>query len=170
MSIQDIKAFISVSDNLSLGGQPTEIQLNELGKAGFKAVVNLGLLHQSYSLADEDGTVQSLGMEYRHIPVDFKSPGIRSLRDFFTTMDEYNDRKVFVHCAANYRVTCFVSLYLRSRQKWSTSQAHDLISRVWEPDEIWQEFMRYASSVFHLDQTQTMGSGGPMAEGVSRAR
>ena len=96
MSIQEIEAFIPLSANLALGGQPTEAHLKEISEVGFKTVINLGLLDQPYSLTDEAGAVQSLGMEYHHIPVDFKSPGTRELHHFFETMDECTDRKTFV--------------------------------------------------------------------------
>jgi hypothetical protein len=38
-------------------------------------------------------------------------------------MDASRDKKVFVHCAANYRVSSFVALYGEARLGWSRSRA-----------------------------------------------
>ena len=39
-----------------------------------------------YSLADEAGTVRSLGMDYVHIPVQFKAPTEADLLAFFAAI------------------------------------------------------------------------------------
>src|SRR5262245_20541165 len=119
MAIQGIKNFISVSPTLSTAGQPSEDQLREVARAGFEVVINLGLLDPRYCLADEGGVVESLGMKYHHIPVDFAAPQPRDLENFFNVMDASHHRNVFVHCAANYRVSTFVGLYGQARLGWS---------------------------------------------------
>ena len=50
-------------------------------------------------------------MAYRHIPVKFEAPAVEDFRAFVSAMDEWSDRKVFVHCAANFRVSAFVAVY-----------------------------------------------------------
>ena len=141
MAIHGIRNFIDVSPNLSTAGQPSEDQLRELARAGFEVVINLGLLDPRYCLANEQGLVESLGMGYRHIPVDFTAPQSRDLEDFFTVMDASHDKKVFVHCAANYRVSSFVGLYGQTRLGWSADQADAHIRRVWEPNDTWTSFI-----------------------------
>jgi len=87
MPIDDIKNFIAVSDRLGTAGQPSEAQLRDVADAGFEVVVNLGLLDPRYCLADEAGSVASLGLAYHHIPVDFNAPQPDDLRRFFDAMD-----------------------------------------------------------------------------------
>ena len=106
----DIRNFVGLSDSLATAGQPSEPQLKTLA-AGFEMVVNLGLLDPRVCLPDEPGLIQSLGMAYRHIPVDFNAPRFENLERFFEVMDASRDQRVFVHCAANYRVSAFVALY-----------------------------------------------------------
>jgi protein tyrosine phosphatase (PTP) superfamily phosphohydrolase (DUF442 family) len=141
MAIEDIRNFVSVSDNLATGGQPTEQQIRDVARAGFAVVVNLGLLDPRYCLADEAGLVQSLGLVYHHIPVDFKAPHGGDLGKFFDVMDESSGQKVFVHCAANYRVSSFIALYGQARLGWSADQADAHIKRVWSLDDTWKTFV-----------------------------
>ena len=141
MTIHGIRNFIDVSPNLSTAGQPSEDQLRELALDGCEVVINLGLLDPRYCLADEQGLVESLGMKYRHIPVDFTAPQPRDLENFFDVMDASHSRKVFVHCAANYRVSSFVGLYGEARWGWSADQADAHVRRVWEPNDTWKGFM-----------------------------
>src|SRR5438105_13496653 len=98
MAIEDIRNFVSVSGDLATGGQPTEAQLHDVARAGYEVVVNLGLLDPRYCLADEAGLVQSLGMAYDHVPVDFTAPEAADLEKFFGVMEACAQKKVFVHC------------------------------------------------------------------------
>ena len=141
MALDDIKNFISVSDRLGTAGQPSEAQLPEIAAAGFEVVVNLGLLDPRYCLADEAGSVANLGLDYHHIPVDFNAPQRGDLERFFSVMDASRDKKVFVHCAANYRVSSFVALYHEARQRWSPQQGDAHMRRVWEPNDTWTRFI-----------------------------
>ena len=141
MALDEIKNFIAVSDDLGTAGQPTETQLRDVAAAGFEVVVNLGLLDPRYCLADEAGTVQSLGLEYHHIPVDFNAPQAGDLRQFLDAMDAARGKQVFVHCAANYRVSAFVAIYGETRLGWTREHADAHIRKVWEPNATWARFL-----------------------------
>ncbi|HVU51227.1 MAG TPA: protein tyrosine phosphatase family protein [Polyangia bacterium] len=141
MAITDIRNFVAVDERLATAGQPTEDQLRDVAADGYAAVVNLGLLDPKYCLADEAGLVRSLGMAYRHIPVRFDAPTLEDFRAFVEAMDERAGAKTFVHCAANYRVSAFVSLYGELRLGWSRDRADRLARRVWSPDETWLAFI-----------------------------
>jgi protein tyrosine phosphatase (PTP) superfamily phosphohydrolase (DUF442 family) len=144
MAIAEIKNFVSVSDALATAGQPSEDQLHQLAQEGFEVIINLGLLDPRYCLADEAEAVRSLSMEYHHIPVDFQAPKRADLEQFFQVMDACTEKKVFVHCAANYRVSSFISLYGQARFGWSLEQANEHIRRLWEPNEVWMAFIEEA--------------------------
>ena len=141
MAIEHIRNFIPVSERLATGGQPSEQQIRELTAAGFDVVVNLGLLDPRYCLADEAGLVESLGVAYFHIPVDFKAPRSEDLETFFNVMESSRGKHVFVHCAANYRVSSFVALYGQAKLGWSVEDADAHIRRVWEPNDVWVGFI-----------------------------
>lgn len=141
MGIEEIRGFVSLSDNLATAGQPFEEQIRELAKEGFEVIINLGLLDPRYCLENEAGLVHSLGLEYRHIPVDFQAPKIEDLKQFFAAMEASQGKKLFVHCAANYRVSSFISLYGQAKLGWSLRQAEEHIEKLWEPNEVWARFI-----------------------------
>ena len=80
-------------------------------------------------------------MIYVHIPVQFATPEEADLLAFFDAMDAHRERRILVHCAANYRVTAFIGLYRVARQGWSSGEAFDLMRTVWEPNEVWTNFI-----------------------------
>jgi uncharacterized protein (TIGR01244 family) len=132
----------AVDDAIGTSGQPTEAQLAGIAQAGFRTVINLALHDDPrYSLPDEAATVQSLGMRYVHIPVQFGSPTEADLLAFFAAMEAYGGEKVWVHCAANMRVSVFLGLYRVLRQGWPQEQAFELMRGLWEPNETWSAFI-----------------------------
>ena len=132
-----------VNDRLATSGQPSEAQLRGIAEAGYRVVINLALHDDPrYSLKDERASVESLGMRYIHIPVQFKSPTHDDLQKFFDAMDEHRDERIWLHCAANMRVSCFFGLYQVIREGLPQEQAFDVMDSVWEPDEVWTAFMR----------------------------
>lgn len=137
----NIYNFALVSENLATAGQPSEEQLQDIAGEGYQTVINLGLPDPRYCLEDEAGLVQSLGMDYVHIPVDFQAPTLADLEQFFQAMDMLKDKKVFVHCAANYRVSSFVSLYGQARLGWDSARAESHIQKLWQPNETWRNFI-----------------------------
>ena len=140
--LSEITNFYFLTDRIAASGQPSEAQLEEVRDAGYEVVINLALHdNPEYSLPDEKGTVEGLGMDYIHIPVLFDHPTQQNLEDFFEAMRENEDRKVLVHCAMNYRVSAFMGLYLRVVKKMSHAESFTLMCKVWEPDEVWAPFI-----------------------------
>src|SRR5688572_26948507 len=105
--LSEISGYRAVGDRLGTAGQPTEGQLRTVREAGFEAVINLALPTSDGALATEGSVVTCLGMSYVHIPVDFQAPTPQDFRAFCRVMDAFDDRPVFVHCAANKRVSAF---------------------------------------------------------------
>ncbi|MEO8752551.1 MAG: hypothetical protein ABI624_07730, partial [Casimicrobiaceae bacterium] len=56
-------------------------------------------------------------------------------------MDGARGRRVWVHCAANMRVTAFLGLYWRLRQGWPEEKAFALMRDVWQPNGTWASFI-----------------------------
>jgi len=137
-----IKNFVSVGDGLATAGQPSELELGEVAAGGFQVIVNLGLLDPRYCLADEAAVVRALGLEYHHLPVDFQAPSVADFERFTAVMRAASGKRTFVHCAANYRVSCFVALYGEAALGWSREEADAHVARVWTPNETWLAFLR----------------------------
>ena len=137
----DIRNFVAVTGDLATSGQPTEEQLAAVKSQGFEVVVNLGLLDPKYCLPDEAKTVDALGMAYHHLPVDIQRPTLEDFDAFRHVMQQERGRRVFVHCAANIRVSCFVALFGESDLGWSREQADAHVARLWKPNPVWAGFL-----------------------------
>ena len=93
--------------------------------------------------ADEGAIVQDQGIAYTYIPVDFDAPTHADFEAFAAAMDAHAGEKVHVHCAANYRVTAFYSVYALERGLWTEDEAARFVRDVWDPSEFpaWQSFI-----------------------------
>jgi len=140
--LESIKNFRRVDERLATAGQPTEAQLDAVAMQGFEVVINLALHDDPrYSLPDEAAHVKSLGLRYVHIPVQFAHPTEQDLLAFFEAMDENASRRVFVHCAANWRVSAFLGLHGVIRQGKTREEAFELMRGLWEANEVWSAFI-----------------------------
>ena len=139
--LEDIKAFLRLSDTLGTAGQPTEAQFAAVKDAGFDIVVNLALTTSSGALPDERAVVSKLGMEYVHLPVNWDAPMVEDAARFFEVMDANRDKHCFVHCAANMRVSAFVYLYRVLRRGVADEDAARDLHRIWVPEGGWQRFI-----------------------------
>lgn len=140
--ISSARNYRRIDERLITAGQPDEEQLASCAAGGIQVVINLALHDDPrYSLSDEGTTVESHGMRYIHIPVQFSAPSQADLESFFDAMDEHAGHNVLVHCAANYRVAVFLALYRVVRQRWTEEAAFDFMRSVWEPDQVWSAFI-----------------------------
>jgi protein tyrosine phosphatase (PTP) superfamily phosphohydrolase (DUF442 family) len=142
VAISDIHNFRQAAPDLATSGQPREEELAAIAAAGYAVVINLALHDDPrYSLRDEASSVLALGMEYVHIPVQFAAPTAQDLALFFDAMDRSRGRRVWVHCAANMRVTAFLGLYRQVREGWPEERAFALMRDVWQPNGVWASFI-----------------------------
>ena len=140
--LSEIYCFRAVGDKLGTAGQPTQEQFRTVREAGFEAVINLALPTSDNALPNEGSVVTGLGMSYIHIPVDFKAPTAQDFRGFCRVMAAFDEGPVFVHCAANKRVSAFVFLYRVLCQHVALPDAERDLHTVWQPDEIWSQFIQ----------------------------
>lgn len=145
-ALEQIYNFRWRAPDLVTAGQPLEEELRAVAEAGFEVVINLALLDAEYSLSDEAGLVRSLGMAFFHIPVVWESPTLENLQQFFALMRQVQGRKVFLHCAANMRVSVFLALYRILQLGWPDADAMAQVTDIWEPDAIWKAFIQKALS------------------------
>ena len=91
---------MKISDQVTVGAQPSEDQLQQLGEQGFKSVVNFrteGEEDQPLSPQAEGEKVKTGGLEYLHIPVSMKAMGpelVDQFREKFADLP----KPVYAHC------------------------------------------------------------------------
>lgn len=143
MSAEEIYNYRGVTDQICTGGQPTEEQLRSAAAEGFTRVINLATIDPGRSLEDEGGLVRSLGMTYHHIPVAWENPQESDFAAFESAMQESSGEKTLIHCAANFRVTAFYSLYAMKHLGWTEARADEFRRSIWEGSDypIWEKFI-----------------------------
>lgn len=112
--------FVSVGDDMFIGGQPTERALRDLHAKGVTTVVNLRMPEEMSRVGfDEAALVKELGMRYVHIPMRGtpENPyGPKALDQFAAAMSSA-DGKVLLHCTIAWRASHLWAAYLiRERQ------------------------------------------------------
>lgn len=143
MTTNEIFNYIKVNDRLITGGMPTADQLRAAAEEGVTAVINLATFNPGYSLEREDELVESLGMAYVHIPVQWDDPTDADFADFEEAFTRLSSGKVLLHCAANFRVTAFYSLYARKHLGWTPEQAEAFRAQIWAGSDypVWEAFV-----------------------------
>lgn len=136
-----IADFLQLTPSLATAGQPSPEDLAQLRQDGYEVVINLATPSSPGAILDEDQQVKRLEMKYIAIPVIWDAPTAKNLADFFAAMEQVHDRKVFVHCARNMRVSAFIYLYRVMELKWTDDQAAPDLLKIWQPNETWTRFI-----------------------------
>ncbi|MEM7716757.1 MAG: protein tyrosine phosphatase family protein [Cyanobacteria bacterium P01_A01_bin.68] len=140
--LENIYNYLKISDKIATAGQPSVEQFSHIKEAGYQVVINLALKDSSNALRNEKEIVETGGMQYIHIPVIWENPTEDKLQEFIQVMKTNVDKKVFVHCAANKRVSAFIYLYRRSQESIDEEIAKKDLDKIWVPNEIWQQFIQ----------------------------
>ena len=138
--MKSILNYIKVSENISTAGQPTKEQFKEIQKNGFDVVINLAM-HNKGALKKEDKIVTKHNMMYIHIPITWKKPEVDRLKLFLEILKtlESENKKVFIHCIMNYRVSAFMYHYKKSVLKEKNVK---LISpKEFKPNKVWKRML-----------------------------
>jgi protein tyrosine phosphatase (PTP) superfamily phosphohydrolase (DUF442 family) len=146
--MENIYNYLKISDKIATAGQPSVEEFSDIKQAGYQIVINLALKDSSNALPNEQDIVESQGMQYIHIPVIWENPTEENLQDFIGVMKTNADQKVFVHCAANKRVSAFIYLYRRYQESVSDEAAKKDLHQIWIPNETWQQFIQQVGNKY----------------------
>ena len=146
-TLQKIRGFLLLTENWATSGQPKISHFTAIKDAGFELVVNL--LPESETLSGEPELVRELGMDYVSIPVIWTMPTPENFAAFVAVMQANDERKLYVHCAANMRVSAFFYLYRTLYLGMDEATARADQAKIWEPIPIWEEFIASIQQQFH---------------------
>jgi len=143
MSVKNAYNFRQASELVATAGIINEQQLMSLAPEGYKAVISLLPDDSEYAIKNEQEIVESQGLDYRYIPVDFSAPTTGNYATFVTAMEEFKGEKIIIHCAANFRVSAFFSIYAHHNFGWSLQKVDEFMASLWKPAEFpaWQSFI-----------------------------
>lgn len=146
--LEQIDNFYLIDENIATSGQPKTEQFKIISAKGFEVVFNLALSDSPNAIEDEKKIINNLSMTYVHIPVDFNSPEQEDIDLFFKRMEKYNNKKVFIHCVKNWRVSAFMFLYHIIECNMSIVDAHKHLDAVWQPVPVWQDFIDHTLTAY----------------------
>ena len=144
--MKNIQEYYQISDRLATSGQPTKEQFKLIAKSKYQIIINLAMSTSTNALADEGVIVTDLGMVYIQIPVVWEHLKIKDVQLFFQTMRSFEDDRVWVHCAKNMRVSCFVYLWQKYVLQLSEAEARSTMDRIWQPTGVWQKLIEQAET------------------------
>ncbi len=153
--LNEIQNFLQISERLGTAGQPFRHQFPLLRQAGYQVVINLAQPDSWDAVPEEPEICRALGMEHFHIPVAWQAPTRQDFDQFCDLMDRLEERKVFVHCARNMRVSAFVYLYRLLRRGEPPDLCQPDLAKIWQPNEVWQKFINDELSFNHGDTENT---------------
>jgi len=140
-ALKAIYQFRVIDDKLGTAGQPTAEQIRVVRASGYQSVINLLPADSKWAVAEEAAAVAEQGLRYHHLPVVWEAPTAADFARFCELMEQEAGRRVFVHCAANKRVSAFVYLYRVLRLGVPREVAERDLQAVWQPDEVWSRFI-----------------------------
>jgi protein tyrosine phosphatase (PTP) superfamily phosphohydrolase (DUF442 family) len=139
--LNSIRNFLQLNERLATSGMPHPNDFGAIRQAGYDAVINLAMPTSDDAMPNEGDLVTRAGMTYIHVPVDFEAPQPIDFERFANIMDTLKKERVYVHCAANMRVSAFVFLHRVLRGTKSRAEAERDLKRIWDPDGVWRQFI-----------------------------
>ncbi len=109
---------MKINDNVTVGAQPSEDQLQQLDQQGYKSVINFrtdGEDDQPLSPDAEGKQVRAQGMSYLHVPVAMGSMNTE-LVDQFRERYAALPKPVFAHCKSGKRAGAMVMMHVAAEQ------------------------------------------------------
>jgi protein tyrosine phosphatase (PTP) superfamily phosphohydrolase (DUF442 family) len=141
-NLKKIFNYYKVPDLFDTSGQPNNKQLISIANGGYEAVINLAPNTTIEGrIINEEAILKSNNITYIHIPVDFNNPLDEDFNKFVAALEQNKHKKIWVHCAANMRVSAFVFKYRRDILGLSQKNIERDLKAVWIPNKTWGSFL-----------------------------
>jgi len=145
MNIKKAYNFKKVNGLVTCSGTLKGVNLQSLSDEGYEVVINLLPDESEYAVKGEKGDFERSGVRYVYIPVEWDKPKYSDFEAFEAEMNAITGKKVHIHCAANFRVSAFYSIYAFKNLGWSKTEAEEFISSIWQLAEYpgWSSFVSH---------------------------
>jgi protein tyrosine phosphatase (PTP) superfamily phosphohydrolase (DUF442 family) len=134
--------YYKVPGLFETSGQPNNKQLASMSNYGYEVVINLAPNTAiEGKIINEESILKSNNISFVHIPVDFNNPLEEDFNKFVCAIEKNKHKKVWVHCAANMRVSAFVFKYRRDVLGLSQKNIERDLKAIWIPNKTWSSFL-----------------------------
>ncbi|MEG0483468.1 MAG: protein tyrosine phosphatase family protein [Acinetobacter sp.] len=133
-----IPNFQFIHERLFTSGQPSAEQFQHIKEYGIDTVINLAFNDADPHLNGEDKICAELGLNYIQIPILWDTPADDQclfILDLIAHLVQ--EKKIWVHCALNMRVSSLMYLYRQYFMDIDMPTAQELLHQIWEPNETW---------------------------------
>ena len=140
--LEKIYNYYKVPNLFETSGQPNKQQLKLLAKKGYKVIINLAA--KSFFdgvIINEAEILNVLNIKYIHIPVKFNNPTDLDFQKFVSYVQKYKNKKLWVHCIANMRVSAFTYRYRKDILKLKHDNIIGDMKAIWIPNKTWNTFL-----------------------------
>lgn len=141
--MKEINNYIKINHYISSSGQPTKKQFKKIAKKGFEVVINLATCDLTRgALKQEDKIVSECGMVYFHIPISWEKPEIGRMELFLETLKmlQKENKKIWIHCIKNYRVSVFLYRYKKDILKQKGVKL--IAPKEYKPNKVWKRILK----------------------------
>ena len=139
--LEAIYNYLPINAQLATSGQPTTNQFNAIQRAGYSIIINLAPANAENALRNEPAVVASLGMDYINIPIKFSNPSQQDFEKFVSLLQRHSHQKIWGHCAANMRVSCFIFKYRTAILGTNPNHSQADLRKIWQPNTVWKQFI-----------------------------
>ncbi len=118
---------MKINDQVTVAAQPSAAEIESLASQGYKSVINFrtaGEDDQPLSPEDEGQKVNSVGMQYLHVPVSMKSMGPEMVDEFRAQFPKM-PKPTFAHCKSGKRAGAMVMMHMAVEQGMTGQQTLD---------------------------------------------
>ena len=141
-NLKKVFNYYQVPGLFETSGQPNNKQLISIASGGYEVVINLAPNTTIEGrVINEKDILKSNNITYIHIPVDFNNPLDEDFNKFVAALEENKHKKIWVHCAANMRVSAFVFKYRRDVLGLSQKNIERDLKAIWIPNKAWSFFL-----------------------------
>ena len=140
--LSKIYNYHDIPGHFTTSGQPNRYQLKLIAQNGYDVVINLAPSSVlEGSVIHEAEILSANKVKYIHIPVNFNNTVKDDFLLFVKKLNENKDKKIWIHCAANMRVSAFVYKYRRDVLGLEDKHVIKDMELIWSPNSTWNTFI-----------------------------
>ena len=147
----DLSNYRQYSETLASAGQPNSQHLKALADQGVERIIYLAYTNNDTAIVSEDTKALDLGMEYIHIPVDYRNPTLSDFQYMNAILQTSPDKNTLIHCQINYRASVFSFLYRVVSLGTPVEEALNDMKSVWTPSGIWVDYIHSVAAHYDID-------------------
>ncbi|MEA5503542.1 protein tyrosine phosphatase family protein [Halotia wernerae UHCC 0503] len=110
-----------ISDELTVTGQVTPQELQQVGYEGFKSVLNLRSPDEEGFMNSEQQQAETAGLHYLNIPVKPNTISDELVTEVLQQIDQL-PKPILIHCASGMRAGAIAFMHLATRQGMTPEQ------------------------------------------------